>query len=94
MQRIVERDGKKITRAINVRPFIEDVRWTGNDILYLLLKSRGVECCRPSDVMSALFNISYDDPVVNIRRIGLYGMGDDGMISIFDITVKTAVFSY
>ena len=94
MQRIVERDGKKITREINVRPFIEDVRWTGDDILFLLLKTRGIECCRPSDVMSALFNISYDDSRVNIRRIGLYGKGNDGMISIFDITGKTAVFSY
>ena len=72
-RRVVEKDGRKILREINARPFIEDIRWMEKDLLFLLLRSKGGECCRPSDVLSALFKVAPDDPRVRIRRTGLYG---------------------
>src|SRR3989304_1366583 len=76
-RRVVEKDGRKIVREINARPFIEDIRWIKKDLLFLLLRSKGGECCRPSDVMSALFKVAPDDPGVRIRRTGLYGKDPD-----------------
>lgn len=76
-RRVVEKDGRKIVREINTRPFIEEIRWLKRDLLFLLLKSKGGESCRPSDVLSALFKLAPDNPGVRIRRIGLYGKGTD-----------------
>lgn len=76
-RRVVEKDGRKIVREINARPFIEEIRWLKKGLLFLLLKSKGGECCRPSDVLSALFRIAPDHPGVRIRRTGIYGKGTD-----------------
>ena len=76
-RRVVEKDGRKILREINARPFIEDIRWIEKDALFLLLRSRDGECCRPSDVLSALFKVAPENPGVRIRRTGLYGKGTD-----------------
>jgi len=76
-RRVVEKDGRKILREINARPFIEEIRWIEKDVLFLLLRSKGGECCRPSDVLSALFKVAPDNPGVRIRRTGLYGKGTD-----------------
>ena len=72
-ERVTEKDGRKITRMINTRPFIEEIKWLKKDILFLMLKSIGGECCRPADVVKALFGVSPEDPAVRIRRVGLYG---------------------
>lgn len=73
VQREITKDGKKKVREINVVPFIKDIKWIRGDILYILLKSRDGECCRPSDVVSALFNIPPYHTGVRIIRTGLYG---------------------
>lgn len=72
-ERVTEKDGRKITRIINTRPFIDEIRWLTNDTIFLRLKSIDRECCRPSDVLKALFNISHLHPGIRIKRVGLYG---------------------
>jgi len=81
VRRVVEKDGKKVLREINTRPFIEDIHWTGRGTLFLLLKSQKGECCRPSDVVCALFGVAPDDPGLRIRRVGLYGEIEGIMVS-------------
>ena len=73
VERVTEKDGRKITKIINTRPFIDEILWLTKDTIFLMLKSIDRECCRPSDVLKALFNISHLDPGVRIRRVGLYG---------------------
>ncbi len=80
-QRVVEKDGRKVLREINARPFIEEIKWTGKDTLFLLLKSHDKECCRPSDVINALFKVMPNELGVRIRRTGLYGKIDGAVIS-------------
>jgi radical SAM-linked protein len=72
-ERVTEKDSRKIRRMINTSPFIEEIKWLKKDILFLMLKSIGGECCRPADVVKALFGVSPEDPAVRIRRVGLYG---------------------
>jgi len=72
-ERVTEKDGRKITKIINTRPFIDEIRWLTKDTIFLRLKSIDRECCRPSDVLKALFNISHLHPGVRIKRVGLYG---------------------
>ncbi len=73
VERVTEKDGRKITKIINARPFIEDIRWMTKDTILIVLKSIDRECCRPSDVLKALFNISHLNPGIRIRRVSLYG---------------------
>jgi radical SAM-linked protein len=80
-QRVVERDGRKVKREINTRPFIEYIRLDEGGTLFLLLKSAGNECCRPSDVISALFKVKSDDTRILIKRTGLYGNSGGEIVS-------------
>ncbi|MCC6544861.1 MAG: TIGR03960 family B12-binding radical SAM protein [Nitrospirae bacterium] len=73
VERVTEKDGRKITKIINTRPFIDEIHWLTIDTIFLKLRSIDRECCRPSDVLKALFNISHLNPGVMIRRVGLYG---------------------
>ncbi len=88
-ERITEKDGRKVTRIINTRPFIDDIRWLDENTIFLLLNSVDRECCRPSDVLNALFNISHLEPGVRIRRTGLYGMAGGLTVSPDGLTYET-----
>ena len=79
-QREMEKDGRRIIKNINVRPFVKDIKWTGDDTLFLLLQSVNGKVCRPSDVVHALFGLSYMDPHVRITRTGLYGIKGQSML--------------
>ncbi|MEK6538265.1 MAG: TIGR03960 family B12-binding radical SAM protein [Nitrospirota bacterium] len=93
-EKVTEKDGRKITKMINTRPFIEEIRWLNKDTIFLMLKSIDRECCRPADVLKALFNVSPLQPGIMIRRTGVYGksggvtVSPDGMMVILDETEK------
>ncbi|MCC7203130.1 MAG: TIGR03960 family B12-binding radical SAM protein [Nitrospirae bacterium] len=72
VERVTEKDGKKTTKIINTRRFIDEIRWLTDNTLFMMLKSVDRECCRPSDVIKALFNISHLQPDIRIMRVGLY----------------------
>ncbi|MEK6584564.1 MAG: hypothetical protein AABY66_06860 [Nitrospirota bacterium] len=79
---------------INTRPFIEEIRWLNKDTIFLMLKSIDRECCRPADVLKALFAVSPLQPGIMIRRTGVYGktggvtVSPDGMMVFSDETEK------
>ncbi len=88
-ERITEKDGKKITKTINTRPFIDEIYWLNVNTIFLMLKSIDRECCRPSDVLKALFNMSHLQPGVMIRRVGLYGKTGGITISLDGLSYET-----
>ncbi len=93
-EKVTEKDGRKITKMINTRPFIEEIRWLNKDTIFLMLKSIDRECCRPADVLKALFDVSPLQPGIMIRRTGVYGktggvtVSPDGMMVFSDETEK------
>ena len=93
-EKVTEKDGRKITKMINTRPFIEEIRWLNKDTILLMLKSIDRECCRPADVLKAIFNVSPLQPGIIIRRTGVYGktggvtVSPDGMMVFLDETEK------
>ena len=93
-EKVTEKDGRKITKMINTRPFIEEIRWLNKDTILLMLKSIDRECCRPADVLKAIFNVSPLQPGIIIRRTGVYGktggvtVSPDGMMVFSDETEK------
>ncbi|HZX48960.1 MAG TPA: TIGR03960 family B12-binding radical SAM protein [Nitrospirota bacterium] len=89
VERVTEKDGRKITKIINTRPFIDEISWLSKDTIFIMLKSIDRECCRPSDVLKALFNISHLNPGVMIRRVGLYGITGGLQVSPDGLSNKT-----
>ncbi len=66
-ERVTEKDGRKITKMINTRPFIDEIRWLNKDTIFLMLKSIDRECCRPADVLKALFAVLALSPSAMLR---------------------------
>ena len=86
-------NGKGEMQTLDLRPYIEEVRWIAPGRLYLMLKSEQGKCGRPAEVAAGLFGIPVDAPL-RIVRIGLYARVAGRWIPpLYDATDRPAVVS-